>query len=197
MPVAACVDSAPAGTSVVVAFDPDLPLGEQATVTINIPPLAGGKLHSVRVRVMFPDVLIEVPVWIEPAPRALSSPVLVREMLTATSLTFTANIPPIEPLPPTLGFNMANFTNTPPDHVLARLTPFVNGSTGSGVLEALIPLANDVDLFPLGFALGGEHAASAWASDCEAGGGTRSLGIASSFMKNVKARATKSWGLFD
>ena len=68
---------------------------------------------------------------------------------------------------------------------------------GAPALAAINRIANDVDLFPLGFALGGEHAASAWASDCEAGGGTRSLGIASSFMKNVKARATKSWGLFD
>ncbi|KNC54531.1 uncharacterized protein AMSG_10377 [Thecamonas trahens ATCC 50062] len=95
MPVAACVDSAPAGTSVVVAFDPDLPLGEQATVTINIPPLAGGKLHSVRVRVMFPDVLIEVPVWIEPAPRALSSPALIPLAQGAT--LFNVTISGLEP----------------------------------------------------------------------------------------------------
>ena len=69
---------------------------------------------------------------------------------------------------------------------------------GKQALGIMNQIANDVELFPLGFALGGEHSVQLWPnSECRDMGGRQSLGAASHLMRNVKARTTRTYGLFD
>ena len=69
---------------------------------------------------------------------------------------------------------------------------------GGPALSVINELANNVERFPLGFALGGEHDPSQWKNQkCEDIGGRTELGVISAIMANPDARESKAYETYN